>query len=211
MEKVETLGKRLAQLMEERELNYDRLGRLLNMKPQTLNRYVLGQREPKARVVTEMAVQLDVDPLWLQGYDVPRSAQSPQSGGGGPLIPVLEHWDPELPAHRQSPLHYLPAEVSDPENCFYLVARDDSMRGSGIQRGDLLLIRRQSTARSGQIVLCAMDRLEPALRRFHLQGSWAVVQAESPGAVPRLYALSELEGGVLRILGVALSLRRSLE
>lgn len=210
MEKVETLGKRLSQLMEERELNYDRLGRLLDMKPQTLNRYVLGQREPKARVVTEMAVRLDVDPMWLQGYDVARSASAPQSAGA-PLLPVLEQWDPELPAHRQSPLYYLPAEVTDPEGCFYLVVRDDSMLLSGIRRGDLLLIRRQSTARSGQLVLCAMDHLEPVLRRFHLQGSWAVVHAEAPGAMPRLFALSELEGGRLRILGVALSLKRIFE
>jgi repressor LexA len=65
VEKVENLGKRLQQLMAERDLNYDRLGRLLDMKPQTLNRYVLGQREPKARVVTEMAMKLHVDPMWL--------------------------------------------------------------------------------------------------------------------------------------------------
>ena len=67
MEKQEQLGRRLRILMEERELNYEALGKLLGMKPQTLNRYVLGQREPKAGIATEMAVRLGVDPLWLQG------------------------------------------------------------------------------------------------------------------------------------------------
>ena len=70
MERVETLGSRLGQLMRERGLNYEALGRLLEMKPQTLNRYVLGQREPKAGVVMEMAARLGVDERWLQGYDV---------------------------------------------------------------------------------------------------------------------------------------------
>ena len=60
MERVETLGARLGQLMRERGLNYETLGRLLDMKPQTLNRYVLGQREPKAGVVMEMAARLGV-------------------------------------------------------------------------------------------------------------------------------------------------------
>ena len=211
MEKVETLGKRLQQLMEERDLNYDRLGRVLDMKPQTLNRYVLGQREPKARVATEMAMRLEVDPLWLQGYDVPRQAQGTAAAAGGLMVPVLPHYNPDLPLHRQRAQYYLPAQVSDPENCFFLAAPDESMAWAGIRRGDLILIRSQSTARSGQLVLCSMDGLPPALRRFHLQSGWTVVQAEAPGAIPRLYERSQLESGALKLLGVALSLQRSLE
>ena len=46
MEQIETLGERLRTIMQERKLNYDALGKLLDMRPQTLNRYVLGQREP---------------------------------------------------------------------------------------------------------------------------------------------------------------------
>lgn len=211
MEKVENLGKRLQQLMEERDLNYDRLGRLLDMKPQTLNRYVLGQREPKARVATEMAMRLEVDPLWLQGYDVPRQPQSTKESAGGQMVPVLPRYDPDLPLHRQHAQYYLPAQVSDPENCFFLTVPDESMSWAGIRRGDLILIRSQSTARSGQLVLCSMDSLPPALRRFHLQSGWVVVQAEAPGAIPRLYGGAQLEAGALKLLGVALSLVRSLE
>jgi repressor LexA len=211
VEKVETLGKRLQQLMEERDLNYDRLGRLLDMKPQTLNRYVLGQREPKARVATEMAMRLEVNPLWLQGYDVPRRSAPGGEASGGRMVPVLAHYDPDLPLHRQHAQYYLPAQVSDPENCFFLAAPDESMSWAGIRRGDLILIRSQSMARSGQLVLCTMDSLPPALRRFHLQSGWAIVQAEAPGAIPRMYERSQLESGPLKLLGVALSLQRSLE
>ena len=80
------LGARLGQLMRERGLNYETLGRLLDMKPQTLNRYVLGQREPKAGVVMEMASRLGVDERWLQGYDVP---QVRQAMPGEKMVPVL--------------------------------------------------------------------------------------------------------------------------
>ena len=52
MEKQEQLGRRLRILMEERELNYEALGKLLGMKPQTLNRYVLGMTCPE-RVGTQ--------------------------------------------------------------------------------------------------------------------------------------------------------------
>lgn len=210
MEKVESLGKRLELLMEERDLNYDRLGRLLDMKPQTLNRYVLGQREPKARVATEMAMRLEVNPLWLQGYDVPRTNQesAPQ---GGQMVPVLERWELELPLRRQRVQSYLPAQVSDPESCFFVTMTDESMAGAGVRRGDLVLLRSQSAPRSGALVLCSLDGFPPALRRYHQQGSWNIIQAESAGAVPRLYSQADVAEGRLKILGVALSLIRSLE
>jgi hypothetical protein len=110
---------------------------------------------------------------------------------------------------RQSPM--VLQTKQDPENCFFLAAPDESMSWAGIRRGDLILIRSQSMARSGQLVLCTMDALPPALRRFHLQSGWAIVQAEAPGAIPRMYERSQLESGPLKLLGVALSLQRSLE
>ena len=55
MEQQESFGRRLRQIMRERGLNYEAFGKVLDMRPQTLNRYVLDQREPKAQVVLERA------------------------------------------------------------------------------------------------------------------------------------------------------------
>ena len=71
MERESSLGGRLRRLMEEEGLSYEQLGERLGMNPQTLNRYVLGQREPKIGTASAMAAALGVDPLWLLGYDVP--------------------------------------------------------------------------------------------------------------------------------------------
>ena len=86
MELESTFGARLRELMEERGDTYEQLGERLHMTPQTLNRYVLGQREPKAGVVMEMASRLGVDERWLQGYDVP---QVRQAMPGEKMVPVL--------------------------------------------------------------------------------------------------------------------------
>ncbi len=56
MEQVSTFGERLRTLMEERGLSYDALGAKVGMNPQTLNRYVLGRREPKAGVAAIIAL-----------------------------------------------------------------------------------------------------------------------------------------------------------
>ena len=55
MERGSSLGGRLRRLMEEEGLSYEQLGERLGMNPQTLNRYVLGQREPKIGTASAMA------------------------------------------------------------------------------------------------------------------------------------------------------------
>ena len=83
MERESSLGGRLRRLMEEEGLSYEQMGERLGMNPQTLNRYVLGQREPKIGTASAMAAALGVDPLWLLGYDVPRRTGQRQS------VPIL--------------------------------------------------------------------------------------------------------------------------
>lgn len=212
MDKQESLGKRLRTLMEERRLNYEALGRLLEMKPQTLNRYVLGQREPKAGVVTDMAVRLGVDPLWLQGYDVPREGRSDAlQTPGEQLIPILGVIKAGIPTLAQQEVKgYASADVSRPEEYFYLEVSGDSMKNAGIQTGDLVLIHQQPQAENGQIVVCLVQQEDATLKRFRRQGCWIILQPENPDYEPRIIPQEDFETGDARILGVATKLVRAL-
>ncbi len=212
MDKQESLGKRLRTLMEERQLNYEALGRLLEMKPQTLNRYVLGQREPKAGVVTDMAVRLGVDPLWLQGYDVPRESRSDSLRvPGEQLIPILGVIKAGIPTLAQQEVKgYASADVSRPEEYFYLEVSGDSMKNAGIQTGDLVLIHQQPQAENGQIVVCLVRQEDATLKRFRRQGDWVILQPENPAYEPRIVPMGDFETGEARIVGVATKLVRAL-
>lgn len=134
MERESSLGGRLRRLMEEEGLSYEQLGERLGMNPQTLNRYVLGQREPKIGTASAMAAALGVDPLWLLGYDVPRRTGQRQS------VPILGTIRAGLPmAAEQRVEGWATADVAEPEEHFFLRVTGDSMidqrrypgRGSG--------------------------------------------------------------------------------
>ncbi|MCD8145321.1 MAG: helix-turn-helix domain-containing protein [Oscillospiraceae bacterium] len=60
MERVSTFGQRLRSVMLVRGLNYAQLSELVGQRPQTLNRYILGQREPRAEAAMEIAIRLGV-------------------------------------------------------------------------------------------------------------------------------------------------------
>lgn len=56
--------------------------------------------------------------------------------------------------------------LSNPENCFALRAKGDSMINIGIADGDIVIARRQSTADEGQVVVALVDGCETTLKRF---------------------------------------------
>ncbi len=209
MRKAATIGQRLHQVMQERELNYEQFGQLLGMRPQTLNRYVLGQREPRAEVAMEMALKLKVNLYWLQGYDVPPRPEGPGDPSRTvlPILGVIRAGIPTLAA--QEILGYAAADSAS-EGCFYLRVSGDSMINAGIHDGDLVLIRPQSAAQNGQIVACIVNQEDATLKRFRRQGDTVILQPENPNYEPRLIPAGDFSTGAARIVGVAVRLVRDL-
>ena len=147
MERESSLGGRLRRLMEEEGLSYEQLGERLGMNPQTLNRYVLGQREPKIGTASAMAAALGVDPLWLLGYDVPRRTGQRQS------VPILGTIRAGLPmAAEQRVEGWATADVAEPEEHFFLRVTGDSMINAGIRDGDLVLLRPENPVYEPKLV-----------------------------------------------------------
>ena len=206
-----SFGARLRALMEEQGWSYEQLGARLGMNAQTLNRYVLRRREPKIGTAAAMALALGVDPLWLQGYDVPRRRPQAGSAGRETAVPILGAIRAGYPAQAMEQVEgYAAAGVADPEDCFYLRVDGDSMLNAGIRSGDLVLIRRQSTAENGQIVACLVDGEDATLKRFRVQKGMVILQPENPDYEPRIVPLRDFETGEARIIGVAVRLVRNL-
>ena len=165
MEQVSTFGARLRALMEEQGETYLSLAQRLKMNPQTLNRYVLGQRSPKVTSAAAIAGALGVNPLWLQGYDAPKYPGLPPQVPAIPpkpeaLVPILGSIRAGIPALAQQDIQgYAPADVPMPEEYFYLRVDGDSMIGAGIRPGDAVV------AVDGE-PLIASDDIIRARRRY---------------------------------------------
>jgi repressor LexA len=203
MERIDTLGNRLRQIMSERKLSYDKLGDLLGMQPQTLNRYVLGQREPKASVVMAMAAKLGVDERWLQGYDVPEKSDTATR-----KIPVVSIICPT--ANENDIIGWSCADVSNADEYVYLQVQGDSMINAGIYSNDLVLLHRQSHAENGQIIACSIGGNPAALMRYRKQGEFIILQPENANYEPHFLPASALDSGEISVVGVACKLVRDL-
>ncbi|HEX5323273.1 MAG TPA: transcriptional repressor LexA [Capsulimonadaceae bacterium] len=85
---------------------------------------------------------------------------------------------------------------------FALTVKGDSMEGAGISNGDLVIARRQQTARDGDIVVALVDSEEATVKRFFREGEAVRLEPENS-------AYAALITTSVQILGkVALSIKR---
>ena len=110
----------------------------------------------------------------------------------------------------QEIIGYASVDVPNPEDCFWLLVKGDSMINAGIQPGDLVLIRTQPTADDGQIVACRVNGDEATLKRFRRQGDSVMLLPENPAYAPRVVPQSDFDSGYAAIIGVAIQALRTL-
>jgi repressor LexA len=100
---------------------------------------------------------------------------------------------------------YVPVESRNPDDVFALRVRGESMTGAGIFPGDLVLVRRQDAARTGEIVVALVED-EATVKRLRLSGRRIELHPENP-AFPVIVP----NPGECRILGKVIEVRRNLE
>lgn len=153
--------------------------------------------------------KLAKEPGRSRGYRLPM--------GGAPLPQV--HLVPQLGRVQagglreaiEDPDGWLAVEgLQGDEVLFALTVRGESMTGAGILPGDVVVVRRQDTARDGEIVV-ALVRDEATVKRLRLRDGQVVLQPENPAFAPLVFAPAasgpETE---IRILGRVVEVRRRL-
>jgi repressor LexA len=81
----------------------------------------------------------------------------------------------------------VPPELLGPGEHFALEVRGDSMIEAGIFDGDTVLIRKQDTAGTGEIVVALVDEEEATLKRLRRRGNSIALEAANPSYETRIF------------------------
>jgi len=119
---------------------------------------------------------------------------------GLPIIGAVTAGRPVF-AYEQE-LGVLPYDPGDSGDFFALLVSGDSMIGAGILDGDCVVVRRQETAYSGEIVVAVIDE-EATVKRLLLDGIQVWLMPENPDYQP-------IDGEECRILGRVTAVVRRL-
>lgn len=135
-----------------------------------------------------------------RGYRLPR--------GGGPaaMVPLLGRVAAGALAEAiEAPEGYVPIRAGRaPEGLFALRVRGESMKGAAILSDDVVIVRRQPTAESGDIVVAMVDG-EATVKRLRLRRRRVELHPANPSfdvIIPREHDI--------KILGKVIEIRRYL-
>lgn len=100
----------------------------------------------------------------------------------------------------QETVGYVPYEGGERGEMFALSVRGDSMKDAAILEGDVVIVKSQPTARSGQIVVALIGE-EATVKRLRLEGGHVWLMPENPAYDP-------IDGDECAILGVVVAVYR---
>jgi repressor LexA len=140
-----------------------------------------------------------------RGFEMPELAKYGRVGLPQ-LVPILGRVQAGALSTATEDLEgYVPVEGRSSGEVFALRVRGESMKGVGIFPGDLVLVRRQETARSGEIVVALVED-EATVKRLRIRNRRIELHPENPEfevIVPKPDACT--------ILGKVIEVRRIFE
>ena len=123
-----------------------------------------------------------------------------------PVLGAVSCGIPKLAEENIEDYVRLPVSLFGSGDFYLLRANGDSMIGAGIDSGDLVLIRQQSTAEPGQIVVALMDNEEATLKRFYPDYENGIIRLH-----PENPLLEDIYADTCIIQGVAVRVLKDLE
>jgi len=120
----------------------------------------------------------------------PASAETDDGDRSTISIPVMGRIAAGTPIsalqHRSHTIS-LPPDMLPPGEYYALEVRGDSMIDAGIFDGDTVVIRRQETAETGEIVVALIDDEEATLKRLRKRGASIALEAANPAYETRIF------------------------
>ena len=211
MKQISSIASRIREYREREDLTLAEMAQRTGVPAQTLNRYELGKRAPKIDVAVQIAERLGVNPLWLQGYDVPVLTGVP--GGFDPVpetytvprVGAIACGTPILAEQNIETYDAVPNRI----RCdFTLVCKGDSMVGAGIEDGDVVYIRQQPEVENNEIAAVMIDG-EATLKYFKRVGDMVLLSPANREYEPIIVSGENL--GKVKIVGKAVGFTRFLE
>ncbi len=117
-----------------------------------------------------------------------------------PLVGTVAAGLPILATENVEDVVSMPADLVGEGEHFMLRVRGESMIGAGLFDGDLVVVRKQDTGRSGDIVVALVDGEEATIKRFFKENGRIRLQPENPTMQPIITKKVNVLGKV--VLGI---------
>lgn len=204
------LGDKIKQICKEKGIQQKEIAKALNVANQTVSMWVRNNREPDIETIKKIASALGVPVSELIGEPTAEPNADPCQPGCVRMIPVFESVSAGFGVGAVDRiLAYTPIYIeSDTEaaETICVQVRGDSMYPK-IEDGDMVQVRKQATAETGDIVVI-LDGSQAFVKRFIHGKNGVVLESLNPAYPPMRY--TKEESNELHIVGVVKRIIRDI-
>ncbi len=180
---IDTFANRLNYAITVKNLKPAEISRQTGISKPNLSYYMSGKYEPKQDGIKLLSDFLNVDPVWLLGYDVPMEKDSfdekiksvteymkQHNLSSIKLIPLYDKLTAKNCWSEENVTGYIPFSpivngFSDNEDYFYLEITNEDMN-QVIKNNDFALIQKCDSATNGDIIVALVNGNNAILRKY---------------------------------------------
>ena len=178
-----------------------------------LSQYVNGKSNPDNEKIFLLSKVFGVTEAWLLGYNVPRYERIENTGPQTPQglkIPVLGTVAAGIPISAvEEILDYeeVPQSWKNQGEFFGLRIKGDSMKPD-INHGDTVIVRKQSTANNGDVVITLVNGDDVTCKKFEKLDNGIILISNNSEYSPMYFSNEEVTTKPVVIIGRVVELRR---
>lgn len=204
---MKTTAERIKEGMHIRDMKQADLVDATGISKGALSSYISGRYTPKQNNIYLIAKALNVNEAWLMGSDVPMERNS--STKKGVTINVLGRVSAGIPIEAIENIidtEEISEELARTGDFFGLQIHGDSMEPK-ISDGDIVIVRQQDDAESGDIVIATVNGDEATCKRLRKYRDGIELVANNPTYEPLFFSNEDIVNKPVRIIGRVVELR----
>lgn len=198
------IGKRIRKLRKERKWTLKEMNKRTGLSISFLSDIERGVSNPSLKKLKILAEKLDVSICFLLGEENNLNKKHKNV----PVLYTLINNENTI-SEEKTTEHYTIdlAQQNDSHEYFFIKMQDDSMKGSGIIPGSLVLIMKQDHVKNGEIAAVTFNNNDILLlRKVYLNNDTIILQAENNDYETKLHPIKKV-----KIIGKVISTRYYFE
>ena len=217
---IDTFAHRLSYAITIKNIKPIELSKKTGISKTNISCYMSGKYEAKQDGVKLLAEALNVDPVWLMGYDVnmERMDDTLKKIGAIPLsnknmakIPILgtvkAGYDYLAQENWQGTIEVETSLVGDGKDFIALKVHGDSMSPVLIE-DDIVIVKKQNDFETGDIVVALVNGDEATIKKGKKNENSILLQPFNPSYEPLIFTYDEMKTIPVTIVGVVRQLKR---
>lgn len=212
MNLIDTFSNRLQKALNLSNMKQVDLVERTGLDKTLINKYLAGIMKAKQDKLTILAQVLNVNEVWLMGYDIPMDRNIKLDDLGNPIvqIPLLgvvkagynylaeENWIGTIDVDKK---------LAENSELFALKVKGDSMSPTLIE-DDIVIIKKQDDFENGDIVVAIINGEEATIKKGKKSEAGILLQPLNSNYEPLIFTYDEMKTIPVTIVGIVKQLKR---